>query len=336
MRRIRSLDGLRGIAVLLVVAAHACNGVAPQNRPFAPWTSGWFSGGGLVGVQMFFVLSGYLITGILLQEVQEHGRLNLQRFWIRRLRRLYPALVGVCAGYAAYAWLLHVIPGEARGTIQVAGAPTVRDAREQLLNALSYTANFQLFGPWGWLGHTWSLAVEEQFYVAWAILFALAWPWGRRAGLGTIGATAVLATMFARMGSLDADLVDRCLRWDAISTGCLLALTGRGSMPIRWQWRIGTVGWTVLALYVFHPTILPMDRYTATSLASTAVLWAAPGWKWLENPVLRYFGRVSYSLYLWHVLILRFALPGPVGLMLSLAAAHISYEYVEQLLWKPM
>jgi len=152
------LDGLRGVAVALVIAAHACTGVFPSHRPLA---EGVLRGGGIVGVQLFFVLSGFLITRLLLEELDASGSIRLGAFYGRRVRRLLPALVALCVIYVAVAW--------------IAGRPN-SPAAGSAITALLYVENFARWVPIdqdGWLGHTWSLAVEEQFYLAWPALLAV-------------------------------------------------------------------------------------------------------------------------------------------------------------------
>src|SRR5580658_1570746 len=149
-RYMPGLDGLRAIAVLAVIAYHLGLGWAP---------------GGLLGVGVFFTLSGYLITDLLLSQHQSSGRLNLVDFWRRRARRLLPALFVMLAVVAGWVALLQ------RGQL-----PAVRGA---MAAAALYVSNWWLiaqnssyfarFGPASPLGHLWSLAVEEQFY--------LIWPW---------------------------------------------------------------------------------------------------------------------------------------------------------------
>ncbi|NPA26575.1 MAG: acyltransferase, partial [Chloroflexi bacterium] len=154
------LDGLRGIAVLAVIAYHSA----------LPW-----SDGGFLGVEVFFVLSGYLITALLMLDIQVEGRIRFRHFWLRRARRLLPAL-----------WLLLLIlPAAAR----VLAPETLPRLREDTLAALAYVLNwvyifrevpyFEHFGRPPLLQHLWSLAIEEQFYLIWPLLVAFAASRGR-------------------------------------------------------------------------------------------------------------------------------------------------------------
>jgi peptidoglycan/LPS O-acetylase OafA/YrhL len=156
--RVLALDGLRAVAVVAVLLYHA--GV------------GW-AGGGFLGVDVFFVLSGYLITGLLAREYVAAGAVALRRFYVRRARRLLPALFAVVAGVCAFVVLR--LPGEAAGF------------RDDASASLLYVTNWwfvaegqSYFGGSGrpsLLLHLWSLAVEEQFYVVWPafLLVALGW-----------------------------------------------------------------------------------------------------------------------------------------------------------------
>ena len=154
-RYMSGLDGLRALAVLAVIAYHL--------------NFGWAQGG-LLGVGVFFVLSGYLITDLLLSQRERTGRIWLGRFWLRRARRLLPALWVMLAVVAV--WVSLVQPEQ------------LAALRQDVVAAFAYASNwwyvfqhvsyFASFGPPSPLGHLWSLAVEEQFYVVWPLLLILA------------------------------------------------------------------------------------------------------------------------------------------------------------------
>lgn len=290
--RIPALDGFRGVAVLVVFFAHLFHGVMPVNQPLHEVTRDWMPGGGLVGVQMFFVLSGFLITRLLLRD-----DIDVLRFWARRLQRLYPALLVVSLATAM---------------VEPAG----------VLVALTYTANFL---PAGWLSHTWSLAVEEQFYLLWPLLLIAGWRIGERRGVFAVAVAGIFATVLAR-AVLDVD-PDHLLRWDALLIGCAIAVVEPPRCP-----RLAACGFAVLAVCGVKPD-WGMDPYLVTGLASGAAILGRH--RWLESDILRYFGRVSYSLYLWHLVVMRFGLPWPVSVALSLIAAELSYRYVERAFWTP-
>jgi peptidoglycan/LPS O-acetylase OafA/YrhL len=145
------LDGLRAIAVFGVIAYHL-------NLDFIP--------GGLLGVGIFFVLSGYLITDILLSQWREHGRIALRDFWARRFRRLLPGMLTMTA--VVMLWLL------------CTDSSRLASLKGDILSGVTYISNwwyifhhvsyFESFGPPSPFGHFWSLAVEEQFYLLWPLL----------------------------------------------------------------------------------------------------------------------------------------------------------------------
>ena len=148
------LDGLRALAVFAVIAYHL-------NLAWAP--------GGLLGVSLFFVLSGYLITNILLVQWERFGSIDLKGFWLRRARRLLPALFVMLAGVTSW--------------IALSAPERLASLKQEVLAAAFYSSNwylifhnvsyFERFGPPSPLGHLWSLAVEEQFYLLWPFLLGL-------------------------------------------------------------------------------------------------------------------------------------------------------------------
>jgi len=307
------------VAILLVVGSHALSGVYPHHRPLLPFLSpgGW--GGGFVGVQLFFVLSGFLITSMLKSELATTGRIGLLAFYKRRARRLVPALAVVCLLYALYAVLW--LPASDRA-----------GAWGAILRAATYTANLRPLLAHvpnsKWLSHTWSLAVEEQFYLGWAAVVVVLLPRGRRlalaAALGGVLITIVARHVVSAVRPAH-DIMYYLLRWDALLIGCALALR-----PVRVPRSISWMAWLVMVGYsVFPPAQLrPLD-YTLVSLASATVLLSAFEAKWLENRVLVWFGMVSYGLYLWHLLLMRTDQPTWLSLSASVAAAWLSYRLVE-------
>jgi peptidoglycan/LPS O-acetylase OafA/YrhL len=169
------LDGLRALAVFAVIAYHL-------NLPWAP--------GGLLGVDLFFVLSGYLITNVLLTQWNRLGTIDLKDFWLRRAKRLLPALFVMLAGTLFWAAL--------------AAPERMAALRQEVLAGVFYSSNwylifhevsyFERFGPPSPLGHLWSLAVEEQFYLLWPLLLGLGLrrlPRPRRSWL--VGGTILIA-----------------------------------------------------------------------------------------------------------------------------------------------
>ncbi|TME48646.1 MAG: acyltransferase, partial [Chloroflexi bacterium] len=188
-RYMSGLDGLRALAVLAVIAYHL--------------NFGWAQGG-LLGVGVFFVLSGYLITDLLLSQRERTGRIWLGRFWLRRARRLLPALWVMLAVVAV--WVSLVQPEQ------------LAALRQDVVAAFAYASNwwyvfqhisyFASFGPPSPLGHLWSLAVEEQFYVVWPLLLIIAVRFVRRRQvlvvlvlLGVVASALAMAALYQAGGN---------------------------------------------------------------------------------------------------------------------------------------
>lgn len=304
------LDGLRGVAVLLVIVAHSLSGVDPFNeRGLAPWLH---SGGGLVGVQLFFVLSGFLITGILVNEHERSGTVDLMRFYSRRVRRLLPALVVVCA--ATVVW------------VQVTTPDLSRHAFGSVLRALMYVGNlgehqpFHEYGPW--LGHTWSLAVEEQFYLVWPVVLLVALRVGRRA-VGAVATGVLVVTVLWRF-TASPETAYGLLRWDALAAGCLLALR-----PLEVRRLVVPAAVVVAWLTVTYGSGIDQWDYLLATGASV-VLIAGAAHLPMKGRVLRHLGTVSYGLYLWHSMLLAFGVPVLAALPVSVLASELSWRLVER------
>jgi len=358
--RFAGLDGLRAIAVILVVAYHL---FPPAVLP-----------GGFVGVDVFFVISGFLITSLLLRERAATGGVALGRFWQRRARRLLPALALVLAVCSTLAWL-------------VGGDVLVR-LDTQVLGAATFSSNWlSIAGGGGYFSaaapelfrNFWSLAVEEQFYVLWPVVFPLflllprAW---RRAAAAFVlaGASAAwMAVVVARGG----DLTRAYFGTDTHAFGLLLgvglafalrpmlaAARTRGDaatrphgtrMPIAPRAAevagvVAVVGVVVLASLpsAGSAAAFPWHLLAASVLSAVAITAAVwPGARFgraLDAAPLRWIGDRSYGIYLWHwpLLVLAMAVlrgstttavvPVPIGigvLAVTLAASALSYRFVE-------
>lgn len=304
-----ALDGLRAVAVLLVVLAH----VGMPGMPFA----------GQVGVTMFFTLSGFLITAILLEEARDTGSISLRRFYLRRALRLLPALV--------------VIVG-------VVALLDPHGALARSIYVLAYIGNWARvagadLGP---LNHTWSLSIEEQFYLAWPLLLVgLVRALTPRALVLVIlgGALASAALRFALAGEEMRIMLGADTRADALLVGCALAvMVVHGGIPTRRPWVLAAsltvlVGLGALSSYQLAlPLVAP--------LTAAVILEALHGSAPLEIAAIRYLGRISYGVYLWHFAIVMvwreqvMALPLPLrlgGVLLStLLLASVSYHVVER------
>ena len=157
LRYMPALDGLRAIAVIAVMLFH--------------FDVGWAKGG-YFGVDAFFVLSGFLITSLLLEERQATGRIDLKSFWIRRARRLLPALALVLAGVALYA-SRYANARRAATSCALTGSRRSSTSRTGT-RSFSHVSYFEQFAAPSTLHHTWSLAIEEQFYLLWPLVIVFA------------------------------------------------------------------------------------------------------------------------------------------------------------------
>lgn len=300
VRHVPALDGLRGLALLGVLLFHA-NGALR---------------GGYLGVDLFFVLSGYLITALLIAEHQAHGRIALGSFWVRRFRRLMPALLSLMPAVALYGRIF-------------ASPEALAGLRAEALATLGYVANWRailssksywdLFAAPSPLEHTWSLSIEEQFYVLWPPLVALLL---RRGGRALLGATVALAALSvgAALALFDPAATSRVyLGTDTRAAGILagaalaqvLPMTttfGRGAL--RWLDGLGLLSVAGLALAWWrldgnHP-FLYRGGFWLTELGALVLIACAVAGpaslvgRALAARPLVWVGTLSYGLYLWH------------------------------------
>ena len=308
------LDGLRGVAVAAVLAFHAGH-----------------LRGGYLGVDLFFVLSGYLITSLLLVEGDRSGRIDLARFWGRRARRLLPALAVMLLGVSLYAWLA-ADPGELH-RIRWDGLATVAYVANwrQIFGQVDYFALFSAPSP---LEHTWSLAIEEQFYVVWPLVFvALAVVLRRRRGRDglsgpRLGATvAVLSVTLAVVSLVAQVLLEHFAGWQRVyfgtDTRAFAILIGAAvAGHTAWRGPLGDgvprrilEGAAVVAVIVLAVawstmegtgTLVRHGGLPACSLAGAVVVAAVAQprpmlvARALSFAPLRWLGLVSYGVYLYH------------------------------------
>jgi peptidoglycan/LPS O-acetylase OafA/YrhL len=295
-----ALDGLRGVAVLSVLADHG--GFLPEPT-------------GGIGVALFFVLSGFLITRVIV-EARDDGAWSLGRFLANRFFRLFPALLLMVAVVS----VLLLARGYSPAGVAERAAPP-----------LTYVQN--MFRPLSLpvFGHTWSLGVEEQFYLLWPLVL----PWfAARARPGLVLGLAVAASATA-MVVLPRDWLP--MHAYALLTGCALALLGlpRG----RWLLPVGALAYVgAIAVSPAYHQIYVYGPMTATPAAALLVAGACQGNRWLELPALRYVGRISYALYLWHVPLLRLTGTTYAGAaaLLPLAAAVLIASASTLLLEEPV
>ena len=338
-----ALDGLRALSVCAVIAYHA--GLSPTP-------------GGFLGVEVFFVISGFLITSLMLQEREETGRISLRMFWMRRARRLLPALA---------AMLIVTLIGVA--LVWTNAAP---DFRRDVLPSIFYVSNWwQIFGvdvPYFGTGalpvlrHLWSLAVEEQWYLAWPIVFVALIGRKRvyRIQLGFAIAATSLGIMAFTAWSYLPDNESRTnllylgthTRSAGILAGAALALLrkpreGEKSRRLTQSCvTLGAVGALVLLGFLFatqHVNDVHLYRggLAATSFATVFLIASlvrrTPGivGDLLSLPILVAIGKRSYGLYLWHwpIFVVLNARQSPHLLVISLFVTavinELTYRYVE-------
>ncbi|WP_242186036.1 acyltransferase family protein [Sphingomonas sp. CARO-RG-8B-R24-01] len=326
------VDGLRALAIIPVLAFHA--GV----RGFS---------GGYVGVDVFFVISGFLITGIILSE-KDRGDFSLSRFYVRRSKRILPALFAVLIASYVAAWVL-LLPDE------------MREFGKSLASVAAFGSNIlfwktvRYFGPGPEtlpLLHTWSLSVEEQFYIAFPILLLVAGAAGRRfrtpiliAAFALSLALSVWATPISPAASFYL-LPTRA--WELLAGTMALFVASKGGTPPRWVREAITLCAFLLIVgpVVFYTpqTLFPGAAAILPCLGAAGLIVFGAGSS-MVGSVLRHrlpvaIGLISYSLYLWHWPILAFArvystagLSVPVRLMClaaTLVLAIGSYFLIER------
>ncbi|GAB6926701.1 hypothetical protein JCM10914A_06840 [Paenibacillus sp. JCM 10914] len=345
-RYMPGLDGLRALALIGVMGYH--------------WNFG-FAGGGFLGVSLFFVLSGYLITDILAAQWQHERRIDLKDFWIRRFRRLLPAMLVML--------LLVVV------WVTLFDRSRLVSLRGEVLGAITYISNwqfiyeqksyFEAFGPPSPLGHFWSLAVEEQFYLLWPLIMMIGLKlFPRRGSLFIVIMLGALASALA-MGLLYQPGGDPSRVYYGTDTRAFGLLIG-AALAIVWPSRklsvnvspaakrgLSIAGITALAIILFM--MWQTDRYdpflyqggmllfsiVAAVLVAVLAHPAAPINRLLSWKPLLWLGVRSYGIYLWHypVMILT-ASSSPTAqtgwllvvwqIGLSLLLASLSWTFVEE------
>lgn len=314
MKRIAGLDVLRGIAILLVMLRHAF--------PDA------FPGAGVVGVVVFFTLSGYLITGVLARELEAKGRVDFKRFYLRRARRLLPALIALVVIFAVVTLVFDPL-GERDKLVRT------------VLVLVTFTGNLPISGVSPAAFHGWTLATEEQFYLLWPALLAFAWVRNRTGAVLVVTALGALAACTATLIWLwpNADnayaLPTSWFVCFVIGAATRLKLT---SAP-RWAVPIALVGLAVLSVIPLRGNVLTYLVAGPAIAGCTAVLllvWSK--WEQVATPIrpLVALGVLSYGAYLWNYPLTLWLRPelgaaaGPLAAVLTVVAAALSWRYVEE------
>jgi peptidoglycan/LPS O-acetylase OafA/YrhL len=347
----RGLDGLRAIAVMAVVFYHA---------DFT-WATG-----GFLGVEVFFVISGYLITSLLLVEWLRAGTIDLKNFWLRRARRLLPAVFLLLAVVSAMAILFY--------------RDTLNRMFGDVVAAITYVTNwffifrqdsyFEAFGRPPVLRHLWSLGVEEQFYVLWPLIFTFGLAMVgkgtqkrtlKRFGMlvlsGVVASAALMYFLYTPFEDPSRAYYGTDTRATGILIGVLLALvwmpwklpskiTRRQGISIN-AIGISAIGILVYILgtlsefapFLYRGGFVVTSLATATAIAATVHPGASLG-RILDTPVMKWIGTRSYGIYLWHWPIFMITRPGfdipwtvaptfVFRLALTFVVTELSYRYVE-------
>ena len=335
MQHRSEIDGLRAIAVLPVIFFHA--GID-------------FLSGGYVGVDVFFVISGFLITTIILSEIQE-GSFSLINFYERRARRILPALFFVMLVSLPFAWMW-LLPTD------------MKDFSKSLIAVSTFSSNLLFWtesGYWGEINelkpllHTWSLAVEEQYYIFFPIFLMVMWKVRKRWILSTILFLAIISLAASHWGAYNKPTANFFMLptrlWE-LAIGALIAFyllrQNTEFLPNKLlSEALGLIGLLMIAYAVFmfdEMTPFP-SLYTLvpTLGAGLIILFASSKTlvgRFLSSKLLVVLGLISFSIYLWHQPLLAFARHGsfyqPSTMVLSaltlmsIPLAYLSWRFIEQ------
>lgn len=323
------IDGLRAVAVIPVILFHAGLTI--------------FSGG-YVGVDVFFVISGYLITAILISEL-EQGDFSIARFYERRARRILPALFFVILCCIPFAWIW-MLPTE------------LKDFSQSIVAVVFFASNILFWREDGYFApaaelkpllHTWSLAVEEQYYLLFPVFLLVMWRFGRNRVFWAICGAAAFSLLLSEWGWRNKPSANFYLApmraWELLAGSiCAFWLSGRELRANNWSSLAG-LGLIVFAIFYYDDTTPFPSVYALAPVLGTALIilfggagtWTA---KLLSSRGFVGIGLISYSAYLWHQPLFAFARirsimePSP-ALMIALAAlslvlAYFSWRYIEK------
>lgn len=340
------LQGLRAIAILLVIFAHAELGLVE---------------GGFIGVDVFFVLSGFLITGLLVREHQQNGRLNFYRFYTNRLKRLLPALAFmVSISILLAVWFLSDLGIQK----QLSSAPYALTWTSNLYFNFKNQDYFDDLSNHDLFLHTWSLSVEEQYYLIWPLIILLLYRISKPniknnsiilIGLGIITISSFALSLYWTKTSPQAAFYQMPSRIWQLSLGALVYVTLQQPAIIQrkflasFVWLVSGLGLIIGSALGLHPNMTYPGYWALLPATGAALLifaaYCIPAEKVnpLRHPALVWLGDRSYSLYLWHwpIFMLGFSLGyqgriiPTLGLILgSLLVSMFSYRYIELPFWK--
>ncbi|MFQ8629354.1 MAG: acyltransferase family protein [Dorea formicigenerans] len=346
-RYIKELDGIRAIAVIMVLAYHL---------KLALFKSGF------LGVTVFFVLSGYLITGILISEVEEEGTIDLKNFWLRRIRRLVPAVMSMAVVIIFVSAVVNRIIFT-KGCKDFLASVLGFNNWWQIFNKISY---FEAAGVPSPFTHCWSLAIETQFYLIYPLILLGIYKLVKSRGEGRANRGLLFAGVTLLLALISVILMivlfdpqqDASRVYYGTDTRAFSLLFG-ALLAILWEYRmvprrlsasvnmvLGSVSFAVLLVTTiaingssnfwyrggqFFGTILTVLMVYAVSGRKT---WLS---RFLSNPVLKWMGDRSYSIYLWHYPIILLISKGIkaswwitlIEIVLSVVLAELSYRFIE-------
>jgi peptidoglycan/LPS O-acetylase OafA/YrhL len=326
--RILQIQGLRAVAALLVTIFHA------RLMP-----------GGFIGVDIFYVISGYLITGLIIREIGKTGRLDLNEFYQRRIKRLLPTSVFVLFVTAVVG--IFVLPAITRDALG-------RD----LFAAAAYVSNY-LFAWWendyqnlnatpSPFIHYWSLAVEEQFYVVWPIFILFLSRYGKRAifqGVAIVTALSLLLSIYlTQVAPIWAFYSLPTRAWE-LGFGALLLFIPDRYLRNRFLPWVGAIGIAIATFNFDESTAFPGFNALLPVVATAILIGSIPVWPRFfndlsNNRLMQWLGAISYPLYLWHwpaLVLPSSALGRPLQIrerllciLSTIVLAHITSKFVEQ------
>ena len=336
------IDGLRAIAVVAVILYHAQITIF-GHQPFK---------GGFIGVDIFFVISGYLITSIILKELITTGSFSFKHFYERRIRRILPALLFVMLVSLPFAWM-YLLPS------------SLINFSKSILYSLGFSSNFyfwysgqQYFDEWSMYKpflHTWSLSVEEQYYIIFPVVLLITFKYFRKYLINILIFLTILSVLMAQLGSKTISSSSfyflHTRMWELLS-GSILAYfeitLGHRSKNKKMNFILPSIGLFLIVYFIlfydnkiFHPSFYSLPPIIGTCL----IIWFSHKdefiTKILSTKLFVGIGLISYSLYLWHFPIFSFMrvtqiTPGgslikKLGLALAvLLISFISYYFIEQ------